>query len=322
MPRCSRASRSGPCVILFALTWLTTIVGLAACQPSSAPTAEVKCAGVEHAPKEVLIPAGRVNRHGGVFQAEESYLEGGETKAFLIDATEVTNQQFAAFVAATGYVTTAERLGPGGVREGGAVFDRATAEWRLDRDADWRHPTGKGSSIEGLDRYPVVQVSLADAEAFARWTGSRLPTELEWERAARLDAAPSGEREGEAFSTDGKPTANTWQGIFPFVDAGKDGFEGTAPVGCFTSNGAGLYDMVGNVWEWTRDWYGAAAHPRNEEDAARSEPDRIAKFVIKGGSHLCAPNYCARYRSRARQGGDPGLGTSHIGFRTVRDVTS
>jgi formylglycine-generating enzyme required for sulfatase activity len=268
--------------------------------------------------RQVLIPAGAVVRQqGGRFQPEEAAMRDGATAAFTIDATEVTNAQFAAFVAETGYTTTAERLQPDGRRAGGAVFDRTTRMWRLDPDADWRRPLGRGSSIAGLDRHPVVQVSFEDAQAYARWRGRRLPTELEWERAARLDAAAPNDREAEAYAGDGAPIANTWQGAFPLLDAARDGFAGTAPVGCFPPTATGLYDAVGNVWEWTTDWYSETSSPGSEAAAREADPEHLAKRVIKGGSHLCAPNFCARYRSRSRQGGDPGLGTSHIGFRTV-----
>lgn len=293
---------------------------MTACGPTHTVAPPDPCAGRAPSTAEAFIPAGVVDREAGALQPEELHLRGGDTQAFFMDTTEVTNAQFAAFVAATRYVTTAERAGPDGERAGGAVFDRESLSWRLDPQADWRHPLGAGSSIAGLERHPVVQVSFADAQAYARWAGRRLPTEIEWERAARLAAPAPQQHEAEAFSTDGSPRANTWQGVFPLVDSGSDGFRGTSPVACYPPNPAGLHDMIGNVWEWTTDWYGTSATPANEQDAAKLEPDSIAKYVIKGGSHLCAPNYCARYRSRARQGGDPGLGTSHIGFRTVRDA--
>lgn len=296
-------------------------IALAALTGCARTEETLSCAGSEWAGREVNVPGGAVSRTSGAFQPEENFLTNGEVAAFAIDATEVTNAQFAAFVAATGYVTAAERTDGTGGRAGGAVFDRDTFSWRLDPQADWRHPLGAGSSIEGRADYPVVQVSFEDAEAYARWAGRRLPTELEWERAARLDAAAPLQREAEAYAADdGAPIANTWQGAFPIADEGRDGFRGAAPVGCFPPNAIGLFDMIGNVWEWTADWYGETQAPRSETEARELDPEGIAKRVIKGGSHLCAPNFCARYRSRSRQGGDPELGTSHIGFRTVRSM--
>lgn len=279
------------------------------------------CAGVAWIGREVLVPAGPVSRDGGEFQPEEAFLEDGEVAAFAIDATEVTNAQFGAFVTETRYVTTAERLGPDGVRLGGAVFDRETFSWRIDPSADWRHPLGAGSNIAGRENEPVVQVSFEDAQAYARFASRRLPTELEWERAARLGTQAPLDRDAEAYDADDAPTANTWQGAFPVADEGRDGYRGLAPVGCFAPSATGLYDMTGNVWEWTIDWYGETHAPADEADARMHDPEGIAKHVIKGGSHLCAPNFCARYRTRSRQGADPGLGTSHIGFRTARDVS-
>ncbi len=302
-------------------TLLAAILALAAAACGArddARTATHCAAPADIVGTQVLIPAGAVVRaEGGRFQPEEEIVRDGATAAFSVDATEVTNAQFAAFVAATGYLTTAERRGPDSQRAGGAVFDRTTRMWRLDPEADWRHPLGEGSSIEGRERHPVVQVSFEDAQAYARWSGRRLPSELEWERAARLDTPAPQEREAEAYADGGAPIANTWQGAFPLLDDARDGFAGTAPVGCFPPTSTGLYDAVGNVWEWTTDWYGETSLPQSESAAREADPEHIAKHVIKGGSHLCAANFCARYRSRSRQGGDPGLGTSHIGFRTV-----
>jgi formylglycine-generating enzyme required for sulfatase activity len=269
---------------------------------------------------EVLIPAGDVPAAGDALYPEEEAGPGGYVDAFKIDATEVTNDQFAAFVEATGYVTIAEQMNADGVRNGAAVFSRATRQWRVDNDADWRHPEGRGSNIERRGRHPVVAVAYEDAEAYARWRGRRLPTEAEWERAARSDAAPALDIEGEIRNEAGAPTANIWTGLFPISDTGEDGFTGTAPVGCFSPNARGLYDMIGNVWEWTSDWYGVYERPETAEIARRSDSDKLPQRVIKGGSHLCARNLCSRFRSNARQPGDPGLGYSHIGFRTVGDA--
>lgn len=285
---------------------------LAACgQPSRTPNAAVAACAPLAAGAEIAIAGGRLDRGPNRFEPEEQVGGAGDVAAFRIDAHEVTNAQYAAFVAATNYVTVAERAGPDGAPLGAAVFDRAQARWRIDPSANWRHPDGAGSSIEGRDAYPVVAVAYEDAVAYARWAGRRLPTENEWEFAARGGAPAPANRRAEAFDEHGVARANTWQGVFPFQDTGEDGFIGLAPVGCFPANANGLYDMTGNVWEWTSDRFVGA----DGLDAARAAdaPTR----VIKGGSQLCAPNFCSRYRSGSRQPGDEGLGMSHIGFRTV-----
>lgn len=266
-----------------------------------------------------MIPAGSVDRSIQVFLPEEAAGGVGRVPAFAIDATEVTNAQFAAFQTATGYVTVAERRGADGHRLGAAVFDRGTGEWRIDRSASWREPMGAGSRARAHD--PVVNVAWEDATAYAAWKGRRLPTELEWERAARGDGAPPADIEAERRDPEtGEWLANSWQGPFPVADDGGDGYAGVAPVGCFRANAVGAYDMVGNVWEWTADWYSATSAPADEGRSRADDPEGLPKRLIKGGSSLCAPNYCTRYRSGSRQPGDPGLGMSHIGFRTVRSV--
>lgn len=297
--------------------WLAVLgcaLALAACGRQAATTAPTaQCAGFELG-STIPVAAGRVDRGGHIFEPEERVGGVGEVGAFNIDVSEVTNDQYAAFVSATHYVTVAERPGPDGALMGAAVFDRAQARWRVDPTANWRHPDGAGSSIEGRGRYPVVAVAYEDAEAYARWAGRRLPTENEWEFAARGEAPAPADRRAEAFGADGAPRANTWQGVFPFRDTGEDGFVGLAPVGCFPPNARGLYDMAGNVWEWTSDRF--AGNPPT--DVAR--PDYQAGMrVIKGGSQLCASNFCSRFRSGSRQPGDESLGMSHIGFRTVGD---
>lgn len=230
---------------------------------------------------------------------------------FRIGTTEVTNAQFARFVAATGYVTLAERkppVLPGAPPEmlqpGSAVFRVPTPDnpswWAWVPGAQWRHPTGPGSTIKGRDNDPVIQVAYDDAQAYARWAGLSLPTEEQWEYAARAGNASLPEPIDHA----GKPQANYYQGVFPIKDTGADGYTSRAPGGCFAPNAFGLYDMIGNVWEWTT--------------TAGSRPDASEPVgVIKGGSFLCAANYCARYRPAARQFQERGLGTDHIGFRVV-----
>lgn len=277
----------------------------------STPTAYAQCNQTFTSGAMVSIPAGRVDRGAQVFEPEERVGGVGDVAAFNIDVNEVTNAQFAAFVAATDYVTVAERPGPDGAPMGAAVFDRTQARWRIDTSANWRHPDGAGSSIARHERYPVVAVAYEDATAYARWAGRRLPTENEWEFAARGGAPAPADRRAEAFDADNRARANTWQGVFPFQDTGEDGFAGLAPVGCFPANERGLFDMTGNVWEWTSDSFIGA----DGFDAARAADAPMR--VIKGGSQLCAPNFCARYRSGSRQPADEGLGMSHIGFRTA-----
>ena len=230
---------------------------------------------------------------------------------FWIDAHELTNAEFARFATATGYRTVAERTppvtpgAPGAMNlPGSAVFatpDEADPRWwRWAVGAQWRHPSGARESIVGRDREPVVQIAYEDAQAYARWAGKRLPTEAEWEYAA----LGGSKARPEPLDTRGTPQANYYQGVFPRRDLALDGYRGRAPVGCFRPNGYGLYDMIGNVWEWTSDTAGKT------HDTG----------IIKGGSFLCAANYCARYRPAARQFEERGLGTDHIGVRFVSDL--
>ncbi|WP_137927340.1 formylglycine-generating enzyme family protein [Cupriavidus sp. 2SB] len=244
---------------------------------------------------------------------------------FWIDRTEVTNAQFAAFVKTTGYVTDAERAGEAVVfhkPSGEELQSRPYAWWSMVRGADWRHPSGPTSSIEGKDNQPVTLVTQADARAYATWLGRDLPTEDEWEYAAKAGES------GPALETmpndaNGVPTANYWQGIFPTLNSAKDGFDGLAPVGCYTANAFGLYDMIANAWEWTGDVYTGPRQSHANGDTAyvaaqssrRARDTRMA--VIKGGSFLCAPDFCVRYRASAREPAERDLPTSHIGFRTV-----
>ena len=276
------------------------------------------CAGSAAIGRTVEVRGGRLNR-GAVTRWPEERVGGtGVVDDFDIDATEVTHGQFAAFVKATGYITVAERAGPDGKPQGAAVFDRQQSAWRLEPSANWRSPLGAGSSARDDD--PVTAVAYEDAEAYAKWRDRRLPTELEWEWAARGDATASDDPESERRDAQGHWLANTWQGSFPALDQGDDGYRGVAPSGCFPGNARGLYDMIGNVWEWTTDWYSDAVAPATAADAKRADSEKTGKRVIKGGSHLCSSDFCERYRSGSRQPADPSLGTSHVGFRTVHSL--
>ncbi len=254
----------------------------------------------------VLIEGGSFDMGAGSIYSEEGPVRREGVESFWIDATEVTNGEFAEFVAATGYVTVAEAGIEGVVPAGAAVFQvpdgPAEGRWTYADTANWRQPEGAESTIEGLEDYPVVQIAYQDAVAYADWKGRSLPTEVQWEYAARggLDGATYAW--GEEREPEGKYLANNWQGFFPFQDDGSDGFIGRAPVGCYPPNGYGLYDMIGNVWEWTADPYA---------------PSDASVGLMKGGSYLCAPNYCRRYRPAARHPQEVDLGTDHIGFRTV-----
>ena len=289
--------------------------------------------GVDGHAGMVRVPAGSF-----VFGSERGYpderpAQPGATRVpgFWIDRTEVTRAQFAAFVAATGYVTQAERQGAGVVFHVPTTQEleqRPYAWWTLEQGAQWRQPSAPGNASAG--NLPVALVTQADALAYARWLGRDLPTEAEWEYAgkagrsdASLDTAPA--------DAEGKPAANYWQGAFPQLDVATDGHAGIAPVGCYAPNGFGLYDMIGNVWEWTLDPYTGPRQPHANGDTAvaagraadggnRSNAANAANaaMVIKGGSFLCAPDYCVRYRASARESQERDLAAAHIGFRTVR----
>jgi formylglycine-generating enzyme len=266
---------------------------------------------------------------------------------FFMDKTDVTNAQFAEFVKATGYVTIAEKTPtqaefpdapPENLYAGGVVFSPPNHAvplndhfqwWSYVKGANWRHPTGPNSSIKGKEVYPVVQVAYADARAYARWAHKRLPTEAEWEFAARGGLSGKPFVWGGTFKPDGKWMANTFQGHFPDQDNGSDGFVGLAPVGKFAPNGYGLYDMAGNVWQWTSDWYrpdyyaqlakvgGVARNPKGPETPFDPEEPNEKKKVHRGGSFLCTDQYCSRYMVGTRGKGEVSTGTNHLGFRCV-----
>lgn len=286
------------------------------------------------------------------FYPEEKPAREVHVGAFRIDEVPVTNDQFARFVAETGYVTIAQiapdpadypGLPPDMAKAGSAVFTppehavslRHPTWWTFVFGADWRHPYGPQSSIDGLGAHPVVQIAYADALAYAEWAGKRLPTETEWEFAARGGLAGKEYAWGDELAPDGAMLANYWQGAFPGENLTIDGFERTSPVRTYLPNGYGLFDMIGNVWEWTSDWYSDAAPVptrsccgidrtqaiTEEQSYDPMMPDiRIGRKVVKGGSHLCAENYCRRYRPAARHPQMIDTGTTHIGFRCVASL--
>lgn len=288
-------------------------------------------------PDLVLIAGGTFDMGSASFYAEEGPIVRRSVESFRIGRAPVTNAQFAAFVAETGYTTTAERpldaaefpdavdldTTPGSVvftPTAGRVDLREWRQWwRWVPAAAWRTPGGPGTDLVGRDEHPVVQVSWEDARAYCDWTGTRLPTEAEWEFAAR------GGLEGATFAWGEEPQevgalkANTWQGSFPYRNTGASGWIGTSPVGAFEPNGYGLLDVTGNVWEWTAtawsDQHGAA-----ECACAPVARASARAYVAKGGSHLCAPEYCLRYRPAARSRQTPDSATTHLGFRVARDV--
>ena len=294
---------------------VVALLGLVGCSPAARDGDIAQCADLRTA-RMIRLRGG-----GFVMGADPNYPEEGPPRrvtvgSFWIDAHELTNAEFARFVAATGYRTLAERTPPAlppappdappeMSQPGSAVFaipdDGDPRWWRWSPGAQWRHPAGPAESIAGHEEEPVVQIAYDDAQAYARWAGKRLPTEAEWEYAALA----GGTALPEPIDGHGVPLANYYQGVFPQRDLALDGYRGRAPVGCFKPNAYGLYDMIGNVWEWTSATAGAGG----------------ANGVIKGGSYLCASNYCARYRPAARQFAERALGTDHIGVRFVRDMT-
>jgi formylglycine-generating enzyme required for sulfatase activity len=231
--------------------------------------------------------------------------------SFLIDSREVTVGEFSRFVEATGYRTEAERFGWSG------VFDAAAGEWAKVDGADWRHPDGPASSAAPEE--PVTQVSWNDARAFAEWAGKRLPTEAEWEYAARGGLAGKKYSWGDELRPAGRPAANWWQGEFPARDAAEDGFAGRAPVGSFAPNGYGLYDTGGNVWEWCSDWFAADYYGQSPATDPRG-PTGGEERVIRGGSWMCSENYCTNYRVAGRGHTAPDTGLNNLGFRCARDL--
>jgi formylglycine-generating enzyme required for sulfatase activity len=350
--------------------FLLVLALLPSCQKEKAATAApatsmpAPVAGLEKKDGMVHLPGGSyVMGHDGSFETpfgtkefpEESPAHKVSVKPFWIDETEVTNAQFAEFVKATNYVTFAERevkpedfpaearasLPPGQLANGAIVFrDDAHGNpnvpggspdvWRWDPQANWHQPTGKGSSIEGKENHPVVCVTYDDGLAYAKWANKRMPSEAEWEFAARGGLEGKIYSWGDELKPDGKWMANTWQGEFPDKNTGEDGYKGTAPARSFPPNAYGLYDMAGNVWEICNDLYDPTYFSQCDPDNPQGPAEWVNRStgikgdgkvhrVMKGGSFLCHVSYCMRYRPAAREAQDSESPTNHAGFRCVRD---
>jgi formylglycine-generating enzyme required for sulfatase activity len=288
--------------------------------------------------------------HGGQETMQDSRpIHRVQVKPFLMDKHEVTNAQFAAFVRATGYVTVAEKTptaeefpgAPAAMLQAGSVVFAPPADavhlhdhlqwWRFSFGANWRQPLGPGSSIQGKDDYPVVHVAWEDAVAYATWAGKRLPTEAEWEFAARGGLTGNMYAWGNTWQPNGKAAANTFQGSFPHSDSKADGYAGIAPVMQYPPNAYGLYDVAGNVWEWCADWYhagyyaqlhqsGLAINPQGPAQSYDPQEPNAAKKVQRGGSFLCTDQYCSRYMMGTRGKAEWRTSTNHAGFRCVKDL--
>jgi sulfatase modifying factor 1 len=299
----------------------------------------------------VWIPGGTFLMGSNDFYPEERPVHRVTVDGFWMDEHPVTNAGFRDFVEATGYTTVAERqpdpadypgVDPALLTPGSLVFRRPPhrvgphdyrAWWAYVAGACWNRPEGPESTLDGRDHHPVVHVAYEDADAYARWAGKALPTETEWEFAARGGLEGAVFAWGDEFAPEGSMLANIWQGEFPWQNLAADGYEGTSPVGSFPANGYGLYDVAGNAWEWTSDYFKprhpdevtkACCVPRNPRvesaggsHAAGGPGAHIPRRVLKGGSHLCAPNYCLRYRPAARQGEAVDTSACHVGFRCV-----
>ena len=323
--------------------------------PSAISQPTKKCAkspGRPPARDMVWIPGGSFQMGSNDHYPEEAPAHQATVDGFWIDKYLVTNAQFQKFVKETQFVTFAEKTPnpedyPGAKPEllvpASVVFKKPDQRvdlgnhynwWTYVQGANWRHPYGPGSSIKGREKHPVVHLTYSDVEAYAEWAGKQLPTEAEWEFAARGGFEAAAYSWGDELNPKGKQMANTWQGEFPIENLQLDGYEQTSPVGAFPANGYGLYDMAGNVWEWTTDWYqashqtgqktsgcGGNLNPKGGDREQSYDPNmpeiQIPRKVMKGGSFLCAPNYCKRYRPAARMPQAVDTSTCHLGFRCI-----
>ncbi|CAL1520085.1 formylglycine-generating enzyme family protein [Chitinophaga sp. MM2321] len=338
---------------------LLGLTGLSACGVNSGTKDKQAVATTETDTlnKMVLIPGGTfsMGADDSTGIADEYPKHSVQVDSFWMDEHEVTNQEFAAFVAATGYVTTAEKpitkeelmasMPPGSpepdssMMAAGALiftppdhavpFNDVSQWWSFEPGANWKHPNGVGKDVPNNDRLPVTQVSWLDAQAYAKWAGKRLPTEAEWEYAARGGLSGQLYPWGNEALTSGKPKANTWNGNFPYHNTETDGFYGTAPVKSYSPNSYQLYDMSGNVWEWCADWYDANYYAQGENGVVNPagpakgfdpEDPSADKRVIRGGSYMCSDEYCRGYRVSARMKTTPESGLANLGFRCARSV--
>lgn len=346
---------------MFKINLLLGLAFLSACTGNPGKQ-DAAAAGKDSLNKMVLIPAGTftMGADDSTGMADEYPKHTVDIAGFWMDEHEVTNAEFAQFVAATGYVTTAEKpiskeellasLPPGtpepdssalaGMMAPGALvftppdhavpFNDISQWWSFVAGTTWQHPEGPGSNIDKKENEPVTQVSWLDAQAYAKWAGKRLPTEAEWEYAARGGLSGKIYPWGTEALTSGKPKANTWNGNFPYNNTKTDGYYGLAPVKSYSPNGYQLYDMSGNVWEWCEDWYDANYYIQGEKGvknpagpATGFDPDDPgqAKHVIRGGSFMCSDEYCRGYRVSARMKSTPESGLANLGFRCVRSLT-
>ena len=282
------------------------------------PSDEMPCGLTEKRVGEfVVVPEGKLTLLRKDERTDSKHQVVLEVASFLIQVHEVTNLEFSRFVAQTDYITDAEKSAASESGDAGSALfvlplskkpgqgggqENADAGWRLLKGATWDQPEGPESTLEGLELRPVVHVSLNDARAYARWAGARIPSEVEWQYAANVGLFDIKNDMSGAYDPEGIPIANTWQGVFPLFNTQEDGFSGLSPVGCFTQNRIGIFDMIGNAWEWTETTAGEDSH------------------IIKGGSFLCANNFCRRYRPAARESQESDFSTNHIGIRLVRDL--
>jgi sulfatase modifying factor 1 len=333
-------------------------------EPAFAPTIVNKTVAPAPAPKGMAwIPGGEfsmgcmVPSAGNCTMATMNAVNDAQpihrvyVDGFWMDKTDITNEEFAKFVKATGYVTVAQRVPtkkefpdapPESLVAGSLVFtptiqpvalDDYLEWWRYVPGANWRHPTGPDSNLKGKEKYPVVQVSYSDAAAYAKWAHKRLPTEAEWEFAARGGLSGKTYAWGDDFRPGGKWMANIYEGQFPMKDTGEDGFAGLAPVAQFPPNGYKLYDMAGNVWQWCSDWYrpdyysilasqgGVARNPTGPDKSYAPDQPGQPERIQRGGSFLCTDQYCTRYMMGTRGKGDIETGSNHLGFRCVATLT-